>query len=46
MDVEEVHDLQFTPTRKKYVGINAELYARISAQTKQLHTIEDHLIQQ
>ena len=43
-DIEEVYDVQFNITRKKYVGIDAELYARVSAQAKQLHTTEERLI--
>lgn len=43
-DIEEVHDVQFVLKRKKYVGIDAELYARVSAQARQLHTTEERLI--
>ncbi len=43
-DVEEVHDIQFAVKRKKYVGIDADLYARITKQAQQLHTTEERLI--
>ncbi len=43
-DVEEVYDVQFSLKRKKYVGIDADLYARVTAQAKQLHTTEERLI--
>jgi hypothetical protein len=43
-DVEEVHDVQFALKRKKYVGIDADLYDRITTQAKQLHTTEERLI--
>jgi hypothetical protein len=43
-DIEEVHDIQFNLKRKKYVGIDAELYARITLHANQLHTTEERLI--
>ncbi|GAK56229.1 hypothetical protein U27_03191 [Candidatus Vecturithrix granuli] len=36
-DVVEVHDVQFALKRKKYLGIDLDLYTRITAQAKQLH---------
>jgi hypothetical protein len=45
-DIEEVHDLQFALKRKKYVGIDLDLYTRIAVQAKQLHITEERLIQQ
>ncbi len=43
-DVQEVTDVQFALRRKKYVGIDLSLFARISEQAKYLHTTEDRLI--
>ena len=43
-DTEEVHDVQFTLKRKKYVGIDADVYARVAAQAQQLHTTAERLI--
>jgi hypothetical protein len=45
-DVTEVHDVQFVLKRKKYIGIDPDLYAKITAQAKQLHVTEERLIQQ
>ena len=45
-DIEEVHNVQFTLKRKKYVGIDADLYARITVQAQRLHITEEHLILQ
>ena len=43
-DVKEVHDLQFSLKKKKYVGIDSHLYDIIASKAKQLHTTEDVLI--
>ncbi|MDY0093090.1 MAG: CopG family antitoxin [Candidatus Vecturithrix sp.] len=45
-DIEEVHDIEFALKRKKYVGIDLDLYSRITIQAKQLHIPEERLIQQ
>ena len=44
-DVQEVHDVRFRLTRKKYVGIDAAIYNRIRGKAKELHTTADHLIE-
>ena len=43
-DVQEVQDLRFALKKKKYVGIDMEIYSIITTMSKQLHTTEDHLI--
>lgn len=43
-DITEVHDVQFTLKRKRYVGIDADLYARVTTQAKQLDTTAERLI--
>ena len=45
-DIEEVSDIQFALKKKKYVGIDPQLYSRIEALAEQLHTTEDALINQ
>ena len=44
-DAQEVFDLRFRLTRKKYVGIDAAMYDRIRGKAKELHTTADHLIE-
>ena len=43
-DVYEVKDLQFSFKRKKYIGIDMDLYAIIKRKAKALHKSEDTLI--
>ena len=43
-DVQEVQDIQFTLKKKKYVGIDIQLYSIIQTKAKKLHTTEDRLI--
>ena len=43
-DIEEVGDIQFVLKKKKYVGIDLQLYSIIKTKAKQLHTTEDALI--
>lgn len=43
-DVQEVHDLQFSLRKKKYIGIDSHLYDMIVSKAKQFHTTEDVLI--
>ncbi len=45
-DVQDVHDLQFSLRKKKYVGIDRHLYDLIVSKAKQFHTTEDVLIQE
>ena len=44
-DVQEVHDFKFDLHRKKYIGIDLEMYERITGKAKALHTTADHLIE-
>ncbi len=43
-DVQEVHDLQFSLRKKKYIGIDSHLYDMIVSKAIQFHTTEDVLI--
>ena len=43
-DVREVTDIKFDLKKKKYIGIDAELYKKIRSEAKKLHTDEDTLI--
>ena len=43
-DVKEVSDIKFDLKKKKYIGVDAELYQRIRSKAKKLHTDEDTLI--
>jgi hypothetical protein len=43
-DVLEVKDLQFSFKRKKYVGVDMDLYAIIRSKAKSLNKSEDVLI--
>ncbi len=43
-DVVEVKDLQFSFKRKKYVGVDMDLYAMIKRKAKSLNKSEDVLI--
>ncbi len=43
-DVQEVDDIQFSFKKKKYVGIDRELYAIIKNKAKTLNKPEDDLI--
>ena len=43
-DVKEVMDIKFDLKKKKYIGIDAELYEKIRSKAKKLHTDEDSLI--
>ena len=44
-DVQEVFDVQFKLKKKKYVGIDSDLYEKINDKAKNLHTTSDRLIQ-
>lgn len=43
-EVMEVTDIKFDLKKKKYIGIDAELYKKIRSQAKKLHIDEDTLI--
>ena len=43
-DVKEVEDIRFTLTKKKYIGVDIALYAKIKKKAKKLHKREDDLI--
>ena len=43
-DVNEVSDIKFDLKKKKYIGVDAELYKKIKSKAKKLHTDEDTLI--
>lgn len=43
-DVKEVTDVKFDLKKKKYIGVDAELYKKIKSKAKKLHTDEDTLI--
>ncbi|MDP2645912.1 MAG: CopG family antitoxin [Desulfobacterales bacterium] len=43
-DVKETKEIQFSLKKKKYVGIDQDLYGRIKGKAKTLNTSEDALI--
>ena len=43
-DVKEVTDVKLDLKKKKYIGVDAELYKKIRSKAKKLHTDEDTLI--
>ena len=43
-DVEEVKDIRFSLTKKKYIGVDTDLYSKIKKKAKNLQTTEDLLI--
>ena len=43
-DIQEVDDIQFSLKKKKYVGIDSELYALIKDKAKSLNKAEETLI--
>lgn len=43
-DTEEVRDMRFALKKKKYVGVEMELYKRIKTKAKRLKVTEDELI--
>lgn len=45
-DVREVTDVKFKLQKKKYVGLNEELFKKIRSRAKKLHKSEDALIQE
>jgi muconolactone delta-isomerase len=45
-DVKEVTDVKFNLSRKKYVGVDIDLYRKIRNKAKKLHIFEDDLIKE
>ena len=45
-DVREVTDIKFKLQKKKYVGLDMELFKKIRTRAKRLHKSEDALIQE
>lgn len=45
-DVKEVTDIKFKLQKKKYVGLDMELFKKIRSRAKKLHKSEDSLIQE
>jgi hypothetical protein len=45
-DVREVIDLKFKLQKKKYVGLDMELFKKIKSKAKKLHKSEDLLIKE
>ncbi|MBI3599674.1 MAG: hypothetical protein HY097_03405 [Nitrospinae bacterium] len=43
-DIKEVKEIKFSLKKKKYVGIDIDLYSRIKSKAKKLHKTEDILI--
>jgi len=44
-DIREVTDIKFKLQKKKYIGVNMELFKKIRSKAKKLHISEDTLIQ-
>ena len=45
-DVKEVADIKFRLQKKKYVGLDMELFKKIRSKAKKLHKSEDILIKE
>lgn len=45
-DVREVNDIKFKLQKKKYVGLDMELFKKIKSKAKKLHKSEDSLIKE
>ena len=45
-DVKEVTDIKFKLQKKKYVGLDMELFRKIRSKAKKLHKSEDILIKE
>lgn len=45
-DVREVKDIKFKLQKKKYVGLDMELFKKIKSKAKKLHKSEDSLIKE
>ncbi len=44
-DTKEVTDMKFKLQKKKYIGVNMQLFKKIRNKAKKLHTSEETLIQ-
>jgi hypothetical protein len=45
-DVKEVSDIKFKLQKKKYIGLDMELFKKIRSKAKRLHKSEDLLIKE
>ena len=45
-DIREVTDIKFKLQKKKYIGLDMELFKKIRSKAKKLHKSEDLLIQE
>jgi hypothetical protein len=45
-DVKEVADIKFHLQKKKYIGLDMELFKKIKSKARKLHKSEDLLIQE
>lgn len=45
-DVKEVSDIKFKLQKKKYVGVDLDLFKKIQSKAKKLHKSEDLLIKE
>lgn len=43
-NIKEVREIRFSLKKKKYVGIDVDLYSRIKSKAKKLHKTEDIFI--
>jgi len=43
-DTKEVGDLRFALKKKKYVGVEVRIFAKIKERARRLHTTEDTLV--
>ena len=43
-DIKEVRDLRFALKKKKYVGVEVRIFAKIKERARRLHTTEDTLV--
>ena len=43
-DVQEVKEIRFSLTKKKYIGVDTDLYSKIRKKARKLHMTEDILI--
>ena len=43
-DITEIRDVRFSLKKRKYVGVDFELYKKIRSAARKLHTTEDALV--
>jgi hypothetical protein len=43
-DVQKVEDIRFSLRKKKYIGVDIDLYSKIKKKAKKMYTTEDTLI--